>query len=124
MEQLFNNDDDQEDEVGSDEVEDEVPVSSHARRPMTLNATHCWAASERWSPSRTHMKQQQIWGQGDYGAKQAAVFILERMWPWKIASEIRDILVRVPGLNGLNNIGTKDPTPFSFGLRRTCPQGI
>jgi ATP-dependent protease La (LON) substrate-binding domain/Yippee zinc-binding/DNA-binding /Mis18, centromere assembly len=48
-------------------------------------------------------------------------FILKRMWPWKLASEIRDILVRVPGLNGLNNSGKEDPTSFSFWVSSNLP---
>lgn len=200
MEQLFNNDDDQEDEVGSDEVEDEVPVSSHARRPndsqcdpllgrigtlVTITNTHetttdlgsrgLWRQASgsgelavtalgtgrfrvmqavddgRHRPNRVDhytsevrfYRVEEMWDEelplppivpkgsvSDHHDriidKLASVsmipkFILERMWPWKVASEIRDILVRVPGLNELNNIGTKDPTPFSFWIAANMP---
>lgn len=48
-------------------------------------------------------------------------FILKRMWPWKLASEISDFLVRVPGLNDLKNSGKQDPTSISFWISSNLP---
>ena len=202
MERLFNSDDDEEDEVGSDEdeVEAEAPVGANARRPtdsqcdqllgrigtlVTIANTHetttdlgsrgLWRQASgrgelvvtalgtgrfrvmqavddgRHRPNRVdhcmsdvrfyrvellcdeELPLPPIVPQGSVSNhhnriidKLASVsmipkFILERMWPWKVASEIREILARVPGLNGLSDIGSKTPTSYSFWIAANMP---
>ena len=48
-------------------------------------------------------------------------FILQRMWPWKLVSEIQASIDRVQSLKGLNRPGRKEPISFSFWIASNLP---